>query len=239
MKKITATINPYKYCNRTSIDGAPPKKGQVLVPIWIQNGYKIPPELKQNLITWHFGEFKFRIGFMPQPIENYETYMEGFQREINDYLAEHREGRCVIGHKPNGEPICCPESRLCTGCAEKYDHERYNPLKNRFQTISLDYCYENENFDYADENAVDPEEYMIAQEEETDDEVRARALAYLEKKDTRHAQIIRLELEGKTIEEICVVINLKSSCGREVINEANDALCDCLKMPHLKTKHRK
>lgn len=239
MEKTITTINPYKYCNRTSIDGKPLSKGQVLVPIWIQDGYKIPPELNQNLIMWHFGKLKFCIGFMPLPIENYETYMESFQKEINDYLTEHREGRCVIGHRPNGEPICCPKSKLCTECAEKYDHERYNPLKDRFQTVSLDYYYENEAFDYADENAVDPEEYIIAQEEETDDEVRARALAYLEKKDARYAQIIRLELEGKNIEEICIAINLKPSRGREVIKEANDALCGCLKMPHMKTKHRK
>ena len=69
--------------------------------------------------------------------------------------------------------------------------------------------------------------------------ISTASFAYLEKQNARHAQIIRLEIEGKNIEEICIAIKLKSSRGREVINEANDALCDYLKMPHMKTKHRK
>lgn len=178
---------------------------------------------------------------MPIRIECYETYMEGFNREINQYVCERREGRCVIGHKPNGEPICCPKCNLCTGCPEKYEHERYNPLKDQYQFLSLDYCYEDEDFDYADENAVDPEAYVIAQEEaaESDKDFRTKVIAKLRTENARHAQIVELELDGKSVDEIIVAIKLKSSRGHEVINEANDHLCDLLKAPHMKTKHRK
>lgn len=232
-------VNPYKFCKRTSIDGKPLKKGQVLVPIWLQDGYQIPSALKDTTTTWHFGEFEFHIGFMPQPKENFEAYMGEFYTEINMYLAERRTGRCIIDRKPNGEPILCPKSRRCTGCPEKYDHERYNPLKDRWQIISLNSFFEDESYDYPDENAVNPEDHVIAQEEESDEDLRARTFAHLEEKNARYAQIAKLEVEGKGIEEICIAIKLKSSRGREVINEANDALCDYIKMPHMKTKHHK
>lgn len=102
---------------------------------------------------------------MQIPIEKFVDYMKSFWKEIREYLAERREGRCVIGHKSNGEPICCSKSKKCTECTGKYDHERYNPLKDRYQILSLEYCYEDEDFDYADKSAVDPEEYVITQEE--------------------------------------------------------------------------
>ena len=234
-----AYSNPYRYNNRTSIDGAPLKKGYVLVPVGLQDGYRIPKGSRKNLTTYHMGEFRFLIGFIPQPVECFEDYMVDFWKEIRTYIDEHCTGRCVTGYRKTGEPICCPKTKCCKDCTEKYDHEHYNPRKDRYQVLSLDYCYENEDFDYVDENAVDSEEYIISQEEEDYEAVKKRALAYLEKQNARHAQIIRLELEGKNIEEICIAIKLKSSRGREVINEANDALCDYLKAPHMKTKHRR
>ncbi|MDD6549338.1 hypothetical protein [Blautia massiliensis (ex Durand et al. 2017)] len=92
-------FNPYKYNNRVAIDGAPLHPGQVLVPFWLQDGYKLSAAEKKNCTTYHLGGFKFHIGFIPIRIEGFETYMEGFNKEINKYVRERREGRCVIGHK--------------------------------------------------------------------------------------------------------------------------------------------
>lgn len=232
-------LNPYKYCNRKSIDGTPLKEGEVLVPVRLPDGYQIPVEFQSNTTTWHYGEIELRIAFMPYPIEDYASYIKEFNKGINDYLAECRKGRCIIGYKPNGEPILCPKSRKCTGCPEKNTHERYNPKRDQCKTISLDYTYEKEKFDYVDPNAIDPLDLIIAKEAETFDEVKTKALKHLEKKDARYAQVIRLELEGKTKKEIYTAINLHSSRGREVINEANDAICDFVLIPHMKTDHRK
>lgn len=232
-------INPYKYCKRTSIDGKPLEKGQVLVPVWLQEGYQIPKANRKYLTTYHYGEFKFRIGFMPQPIENYEAYMEDFQAEINKYLSERREGRCVIGHKPNGEPICCPKSRMCTGCAEKHNHERYNPLKDRYQILSLDYCYEDEDFDYPDENAIDPEAHAIEQEEESEDDKYDAVIAYFEKKHPRYATIIKMKKEQVPVEQIFEAIGVGQSRGYQELENAYNSLCDHLGLSCYKTKKNK
>lgn len=233
--KRSTTIDPYKYCNRKSIDGTPLKEGEVLIPIRLPDGYQIPVEFQSNTITWHYGEFELRIAFMPYPTEDYASYIKKFNKEINDYLAECRKGRCIIGYKPNGKPILCPKSRKCTGCPEKNTHERYNP-KNK--TVSLD-DMRDKGFDCEDKNAINPEDYVISKEAKKYGAVKADAIKHLEKKDARYAQVIRLELEGKTKKEIYTAINLRSSQGRTVINKANDELCDYFKIRHMKTGHRK
>lgn len=234
MEKTLSNNDSTKYCNRTSIDGMPLKPGEVLVPTWIQDGYKIPAENKKNLTTYHVGEFKFRIGFIPVQREIFATYMKGFWKEINDYVKERREGRCVIGHKANGEPICCPKSKSCKGCTEKYEHPHFNPLKDKYQILSLDYCYEDEDFDYPDKNTASPEEIVCSGCDATSDEQYALIIAHFEKENPRYAEIIKLSKQKVSIEEICKAIGLKPSRGREEINNAHDALCDFLNLRYYK-----
>lgn len=230
MEKVLSYNDPTKYCNRTSIDGKPLNSGEVLVPTWIQDGYKIPAENKKNLTTYHVGEFKFRIGFIPIQAEIFSTYMKGFWKEINDYVKERREGRCVIGHKANGEPICCPKSKSCKGCTKKYNLPHYNPLKDKYQILSLDYYYEDEDFDYPDEKATLPEDYVCIGCEPSPDEQYAFIIAHFKKENPRYAEIIQLSKQRVSIEDICKAINLKPSRGREEINNAYNALCDFLKL---------
>ena len=234
MEKALSYNDPTKYCNRTSIDGKPLNPGEVLVPTWIQDGYKIPAENKKNLTTYHVGEFKFRIGFIPVQTEIFATYMKGFWKEINDYVKERREGRCVIGRKANGEPICCPKSKSCKGCTEKYNLPHYNPLKDKYQILSLDYCYEDEDFDYPDEKAILPEEYVCTCCEPSLDEQYAFIIAHFQKENPRYAEIIQLSKQRVSIEDICKAINLKPSRGREEINNAYNALCDFLNLRNYK-----
>ena len=234
-------LDPYKYNTRTAIDGSPLKPGEVLVPFWLQEGYKLSAEARKNCTTFHIGGFKFHIGFMPIKLEGFATYMEGFNKEINTYVAERREGRCVIGCKPNGEPICCPKSHMCTGCENRYrqDIKRYNPLKDRYDILSLDYCYKDEEFDVADENATSPEEAYIASEEMSEDELYILAIAHFEKVNPRYATIYKLSREKVSIEEICTTIGLKPSRGREEINNAYNALCDFLDLGCYKLKKKR
>lgn len=228
--------NPYRYCNRTSIDGAPLKKGFVLVPVWLQEGYQLPRENHKYLTTYHIGEFRFRIGFMQYPVEGFESYMTEFRKEIRTYINEHCSGRCVIDHDASGYPVCCPKSNRCTGCNKKYELEHFNPLKDSFDIWSLDFCYEDEDFDYADENAVDPEEYVCSQEDPSEDELYDMVVAYFSKKNPRYVTIYELSKKQVPIEEICSAIGLKNSRGREVINDAHDALCEFLKLRYNKKR---
>ena len=165
--------------------------------------------------------------------------MHDFWRELNSDMEMRREGRCIIGTNPDGTDKICPNTRRCKGCPHKGLLERHN--KKRVEILSLDYEFENEGFDIEDDRYPSVEDQVIEEmcPEPTYEEVRDRAIAYIEAHNARHAQVIRLELEGKSIDEICIAIKLKPSRGRDVINEANDALCDYLKAPHMKTGHRK
>ncbi|GAA0797677.1 hypothetical protein GCM10008910_20740 [Faecalicatena orotica] len=233
-------VTPYKYSTRTAVDGATLEPGQVMVPCWLQDGYKLNAEEKKRCTFIRYGKFKFHIGFIPIRIEGYETYMAGFNKEINDYMKERREGRCIIGYKANGEPICCPKSKRCKGCESRYDQriKRYNLFKDRFDILSLDYCYEDEEFDVADENVESPETIACASEDLTEEELNTLVLAHFEQENPRYATIIKLSKQNLPIEEICEAIKLKPSRGREEINNAYNALCDYLNLGTYKIKKK-
>lgn len=74
--------------------------------------------------------------------------------------------------------------------------------------------------------------------EPTEEELKIRLLAHFDKENPRYAKIIRLSLQGMSIDDICIEINLKSSRGRKEINNAHDAVCEYLRLRHCK-KNRK
>ena len=240
MGRTVVYSNTQLYINEKTLDGNPIEEGKVKAPIAIEL-YGLNPKdcVSENLKTWRFGEFKYKIGFMGISEDIFDSYMHEFWKELNADMEMRREGRCIIGKNPDGTDKICPRTHKCKGCPHKGLLERYN--KNRVDILSLDFQYENDDFDIEDDRYPSVEDQVINEmcPEPTFEEVRDRAIAYLEGRNARHAQIIRLELEGKSIDEICIAIKLKSSRGREVINEANDALCDYLKAPHMKTGHRK
>lgn len=227
-----------QFNDRTSIDGRLPGKGEVLVPVWIQKGYRLPKENRKYLETFRFGNYKFPVGFIPIPAECFRSYMESFYSEINKDLAKHRKGRCVIGHKSNGECICCPKVRRCSGCAERDSHERYNPQRDRFKVCSLEVLFEDDEFDFPDANALLPEEYMITREEISEEECYEHILSHFEAVNPRYAAIIRLCRQGATPEEIFEEICVSPSRGYEEINNAYNALCDLLQLSAYKKKKK-
>lgn len=240
MEKTAAYTNTKKYNNNKSFDGKSVEAGKVLVPFLKDEFHlKSGEYIDENFTTMHLGDFKYPIGFMAIKEDKYADYIQNFWNEVNKNIELRREGRCVIGKNPNGTDKLCPNTHRCKGCPNKGLLERHNP--KRVEILSLNYEFENEGFDIEDDRYPSVENQVLDKmcPELDYDEVRDRALSRLEEHNARYAQIIRLELEGKNIEEICITIKLKSSRGREVINEANDALCDILKMPHMKTKHRK
>lgn len=148
----------------------------------------------------------------------------------------------TIGYKESGDPICCPKSNRCKGCENRYNPKakRYNPFKDRFDIVSLDYCYDDKDeesvIEVTYENAVSPEEAYILSEELTDDEYYALVLTHFEKENPRYAEIIKLSKERVSIDDICQAIELKPSRGREEINNAYNALCDFLALGAYKHK---
>lgn len=231
--------NTQKYRNRKSFDGQPVPTGKVLVPFRIdlynlkKNNY-----IDANCTTMHLGEFRYEIGFMPIDEILYASYMKGFWDEINEDMRIRREGRCIIGKNPDGSDKLCPYTRRCKGCPEKGLHERYNPY--RMEILSLDFEYDGESFDIEDTTQPSVEEQVLDKlcPESTEEELTIGLLAYLDQENSRYAKIVRLSLQGISIDNICIEINLKPSRGRQEINNAHDAVCEYLRLRHHK-KNRK
>ena len=95
-------------------------------------------------------------------------------------------------------------------------------------------------FDIEDTSTPSVEDQVLEKidPEPTEDELKLQMLAHFDKTNPRYGQIIRLSLSGMSIDDICITIGLKSSRGRQEINNAHDAVCDYLKLRHHK-KNRK
>ena len=239
MSRKANYLNTHKYNDRRSFDGQPVLAGMVLVPF-----RKDLYDLKEidcidtNFTTMHLGEFPYVIGFMPIKEECFEGYMKDFWAELNADMLMKREGRCIIGKNPDGSDKICPFTRRCKACPHKGLLERYNP--NRIEIISIDYEYDRETFDIEDKTQPPLEDQVLDKlcPEPSVEELQIRLLAHFDKENPRYAKIIRLSLQGKSIDDICIEINLNPSRGRQEINNAHDAVCEYLKLRHHK-KNRK
>lgn len=231
--------NTQKYSNRKSFDGNPVPEGKVLVPFLKEKfGLQKGDYIQDNFTTMHLGEFSFEIGFMAISEDHYASYMKDFWDELNKDMEMRCEGRCIIGKNPNGSDKLCPYTRRCKGCPNKGLLEHYNP--KRVEILSLDYEYAGETFDIEDTSQPSVEEQVLDKlcPEPTEEELKIKLLAHFDKENPRYAKIIRLSLQGMSIDDICIEINLKSSRGRQEINNAHDAVCEYLRLRHCK-KNRK
>ena len=239
MPKKADYSNTQKYSNRKSFDGKPVPDGKVLVPFLKEKfGLQKGDYIQDNFTTMHLGEIPFELGFMAIDEACFASYMKDFWAEINVELEMRREGRCIIGKNPDGTDKLCPGTRRCKGCPNKGLLERYNP--KRVEILSLDFEYEGKEFDIADESQPSVEDQVIEKlcPSPTEEELQIKLLAHFDKENPRYAKIIRLSLKGTSIDDICVEIGLKSSRGRQEINNAHDAVCEYLRLRHHK-KNRK
>lgn len=231
--------NTHKYDDKKSFDGRPVAPGKVLVP-FRKDAYNLRPGeyVQGNFTTIHLGEFRYEIGFMAINESNFASYMKDFWDEINEDMKLRREGRCIFGTNPDGTDKLCPNTRRCKGCSNKGLLKRRNP--HRIEILSLDYEYDGETFDIEDKSQPSVEDQVLnaLEPEPTEDEIQIKMLAHFDRTNPRYAQIIRLSLAKTPIDDICVIIGLKSSRGRQEINSAHDAVCDYLRLRYYK-KNRK
>ncbi len=240
MPRKTDFSNTHKYDNRKSFNDQPVEAGKVLVPFRKdQMELRSCDYIADNFTTMTLGEFKFELGFMSIDEACFADYMRDFWKDINKELLTRHEGRCILGQNPAGTDIICSNAKnRCIGCLKKGMYERSNP--NRVDILSLNYEYENKEFDIEDTSQPSVEDQVINKlcPEPTQDEIQIRMLTHFDKTNPRYAQIIRLSLQDKEIDEICISIGLKPSRGRQEINSAHDAVCDYLRLRHHK-KSRK
>lgn len=232
--------NTQKYNNRRSFDGQPVPEDKVLIPFLKEKfGLQKGDYIQDNFTTMHLGcEFSFEIGFMAISEDCYTSYMKDFLAELNKDMKMRREGRCIIGKNPDGSDKLCPYTRRCKVCPNKGLLERHKP--KRVELLSLDYTYDGESSDIEDTSQPSVDEQVLDKlcPEPTEEELKIKLLAHFDKENPRYAQIIRLKPQGKSIDDICIKINLKSNRGREEINNVYDSVCKYLRLRHCK-KNRK
>ncbi len=214
-------------------DGQPVPVGMVLVPFRKDlYGLKEGDYIDVNFTTMNLEEIPYVIGFMSIKEECFEEYMKDFWAEINADMFIKREGRCIIGKNSDGS------DRRCKGCPNKRLLELFNP--NRIEILSSDYKYNGETFDIEDKTQPPLEAQVLDKlcPGPTVEELKVQLLAHFDKENPRYAKIIRLSLQGVSIDDICIQINLKPSRGRQEINNAHDAVCEYLKLCHHKKNHK-
>lgn len=230
-----------KYSNRRSMDGRPIQENEVLVPFWIQEGSRFSKGeiLEGNCTTYHIAGCAFKICFIPIDTDNYADYMSFFWNEINEHLKKIRNGRCILKHAKNGDPVCCPRTNKCTGCPNNGNLPRYNPHKDKFQFVSLDLIMSESNFEAEDPKQTNPEEIVCMMESPPEEELLETLIANLKKDRPRYAQIVMLRRQNIRADEICRQLGLETSRGYQEISSARDACCDLLNLSCYKKKKKK
>lgn len=220
-------FNTDKYNDKKSYNGQAVADGMVLVPFWMKKDFQKDSSicLSENFTTWKLGGIHFLIGFAPIEKGSFTAYMQFFWSEINEYLEKKCAGRCIIEKNPDGTPIICPKANRCTGCPEKGKSERYNPKSDEVEILSLDFCYEDDDFDVADPSQVTPEEALLEKD------LEAGLLEHLRKIKPLYADIVEFCKAGFTSKEIIDKIGLKSSRGYQEIDNAYELTLEylCLK----------
>lgn len=205
-----------KYQNRKSYNGQPVPEGMVLAPAWFSKEMKQNDDtcISANFTTWKFCGIHFLIGFVPVEEECYDSYMSFFWSEINEHLKKTRPGRCIIETKKDGTPKVCPKANLCTGCDKYGTLPRYNLAKEEEELLSLDFCYENDAFDFEDKQTLTPEDAVTLESTFLD------LIAHLKNIKPRYAEIVTLGMDGLSREEIIKKIQLRTSRGYQEIENA-------------------
>lgn len=138
--------NTQKCSNRKSFNGQPVPIGKVLVPFRKETyEFQKGDYIQDNFTTTHFGEFRYKIGFMAIKKSLFESYMRDFWSELNEDMKMRRKGHCIIDKSHDGSDKLCPHTRRCIGCPEKGLLKRRNT--NRVDILSLNYEYYGESFD--------------------------------------------------------------------------------------------
>ncbi|MEE8896903.1 MAG: hypothetical protein SOH48_09515 [Eubacteriales bacterium] len=220
-----------EYCSKyKSYNGKEVTEGTVLAPFVISDEeYAANTSIiKANIRKWKVNGVIFKIGFMVVPREDFDKMVSLYHSAINDYFEEHperRPGRCLLGMDTDGLPILCNKhDHNCTDCPHRYEGlPRYRNLEDFIQFESFQDTKTDDDGNEVSLDVADP----------TQDTEGTALLAvlfdelmeYLQEKNPRYAEMVRLGKEGKSKAEIFEAVGLESSFGYKEWNRAKK-LCE-------------
>ena len=209
---IDVTIDTTPATDRKPYDNRIVKPGEVLVPMMVDNDLINLYEMdKNNVRTWTKAGRKFMVAFYPVPTADEKIAMSQLNSQLNEFLGEKRDARCLIP-QPDGTKKVCPKKNgdnrcKCVDCPYNGKYEREDESH-----VSLETLYEEYDMEVADNSDV--EEIVILADS------LASLLEQLEAKEPRYAKILTLVAAGYTSAEIIEKIELAKSRGYQEINNA-------------------
>lgn len=215
-----------EYCSRyQSYNGKEVTEGTVLAPFVISDEeYAANTNIiKANVRKWTVSGVVFKVGFMVVDRKDFDKMVSLYYSSINDYFDQHpelRPGRCLLGISSDGLPVLCNKhDHSCTGCPHRYENlPRFRNQEDFIQFESFQDTKTDEDGNEVSLDVPDPSQ-------DTEGTAILAALfdelmEYLQKKNPRYAEMVRLGREGKSKAEIFAAVGLESSHGYKEWNRA-------------------
>lgn len=197
---------------RRAYNGQALKEDEVLVPILVDD-YQI--ELlhinRNDIRTWRMAGRCYLVAFYAVPKEHQEMAMQQYRYDLNEFLGQHRDARCLVPQE-DGSLKVCPKKNgdnrpACADCPHRGIYEREDKT-----ILSLDNLLEECGKEIADPTASDFE-FML-------EDTLAELLSYLGEISPRYRDIVSLSYEGDNKNTIIEKLKLKKSRGYQEINES-------------------
>ena len=211
-KYLTETSNEPQ--ERKAYDGREIKAGEVLVPMMAYpDRVKIMGAESANIRTWNKAGRRFPVMFYPVPEAYYTLAMQQFSSELNEFLGENRDARCLIP-QPDGSHKLCPKKNgdnrvACKDCPHNGEYERQDKTVDSLDALM-------------DENGYEPSPVRSAEDECMDRVLFTELMQELQEKYPREAEIVTMYINDMERKEIIEALGLRPSQGYNVIAKTMD-----------------
>ena len=176
------------------IDFSNPPVGKYYCPMPISREQIVEWELDPNLVVWHKFSGTMKLCYMVLTDET--VAKEYIQSEKTECKRKERERRCIISSPITGKPICCPDTKSCSGC-------EYVALDNvpRVETVSYEALLDDDGFEKGTHD--------LTSDEVTTKIATEQLLTELRSVNEKLAKILELRLSGLDIKEIGTQLGIK------------------------------
>ena len=195
--------------DRKAYDDREVKPGEVLVPMMaFPDRLEIMDVNPANIRTWHNAGRDYEVIFYPVPVAYRQTAMQQFASELNEFLGENRDARCLIPQE-DGSVRVCPKKNgdnrcACADCPHNGEYEREDKTIDSLDALMDEFGYEPAPTPSAEE------EFMLG-------ELFEELMKELHDKYPREEKIVTMFLDDADKKAIIDALKLGQSQGYNVI----------------------
>lgn len=211
---VTVSANTSVPAPRKAYNNQPLGNGEVLVPMMAtEERIKVMDICTANLRTWSMGGKKYRVMFYPVLAEYKDIAMTQFNTELNEFLGERRDARCMIPQE-DGTLKVCPKKNgdnrcACVDCPHKNEYSREDKTISSLDSLRDEFDYEP----VSNESAEDAALLGILFSELIDE---------LKTINIRYADIVEMLIYGYNKQDVIEKLKLNKSQGYNEIKKAEE-----------------